>query len=72
VEAWFGRGSPQGQGNGSSRLGKSCLVYTLLEEVTINPTIEPTDPRAGSPQAKQLPGRECNLTHQQIIGLKLY
>ena len=25
-----------------------------------------------SPQAKQLPGRECNPTHQQIIGLKLY
>ena len=29
-------------------------------------------PRAGSPQAKQLPERECNPTHQQIIGLKLY
>jgi len=41
-------------------------------EFTINPYIEPLDPRAGSPQAKQLPGRESNPTHQQIIGLKLY
>ena len=31
-----------------------------------------TDPRAGSPQAKQLQGMECKPTHQQIIGLKLY
>jgi len=28
--------------------------------------------RAGSPQAKQLSGREFNPTHQQIIGLKFY
>ena len=33
---------------------------------------EPLDPRAGSPQAKQLTGREHNPTHQQIIGLKIY
>ena len=26
----------------------------------------------GSPQTKQLSGRECNPTHQQIIGLKFY
>ena len=71
MEAWFGRGSPQGQGNGSSRLGKSCLVYTLLE-VTINPTIEPADPRVESPQAKQLTGREHSPTYWQIIGLKFY
>ena len=40
-------------------------------EVAIKPTIEPIDPRAGLPQAKQLPGKEHNPTHQQIIGLKL-
>ena len=34
--------------------------------------MEPVDPSAGSPQAKNLPGREPNPTHQQIIGLKLY
>ena len=41
-------------------------------EFTINPTTESIDPRAGSPQAKQVPGRECNSTYQQIIGLNLY
>ena len=35
-------------------------------------TTEPVDPRAGLPQAKQLPGRECNHTNQQIIRLKFY
>jgi len=40
--------------------------------VAISQTTEPVDPRAGSPLAKKLPGRECNTTHQQIIGLKLY
>ena len=34
--------------------------------------IEPVEPKAGSPQVKQLPGREYNHTHQQIIGLKPY
>ena len=32
----------------------------------------PADPRAMSPQAIQLPGRESSPTHLQIIGLKLY
>lgn len=41
-------------------------------EVTINPTIEPKDPRAGLPEAKQLPGMKGNPTHQQVFGLKLY
>ena len=44
----------------------------MLLEVAINPTIDPVDRSACSPQAKQLSGRECNPTHQQIIGLKLY
>ena len=46
-------------------------METLLE-VTINPTIEPKDPRAGLPEAKQLPGTKGNPTHQQVFGLKLY
>ena len=58
-------------GTGSSRLGRSPVVKTLLE-VTINPTIEPKDSRAGCPQAKKLPGREHNPTHPRIVGLKLY
>ena len=37
---------------GSSCLGRSPLVKTLLE-ITIIPTIEPKDPRAGWPQAKK-------------------
>ena len=55
----------------SSRPGRSPLALALLE-VAINPTTEPVDPRAGSPQAKQLIGTEHNPTQQQIIGLKLY
>ena len=54
---------------GGSSPGRYPLAFL---EVTINPTIEPIDHRAGSPQAKQLPGRECSPVHQQIIGLKLY
>ena len=42
-------------------LGKWALL-----EVTMNPTIEPIDSRAGSPQAKQLTRREHSPTHQQI------
>ena len=55
--------------------GIGALAAAVLEsplEVTVNPTIEPIGPRAGSPQAKQLPGREYNLTHQQSIRLQLY
>ena len=65
VESWVVRGSPQGQGHWKVPLGINPL------EFGINPTIEPLDPRAGSPQTKQLPARECNPTHQQIIELKL-
>ena len=59
------------RGTGSSSLGRPALAYALLE-VAINLTIELKDPRARSSQAKQLPGREFNPTHQQILGLKLY
>ena len=45
------------------------MGYILLE-VTINPTLEPVDPKAWSPQVKQPMGRKRNSTHQQIIGLK--
>ena len=48
------------------------VAKTELILILINPTIEHVDPRAGSSQAKKLPGRECSPTHQQIIGLKFY
>ena len=38
--------------------------------LAIETTIEPLDLRAGSPQAKKLPGRECNPIHQQVAELK--
>ena len=66
MEAWAGRGSPQGRGHWRVPLDVNPPGFA------INPTIEPTDRRAKSPQAKQLPGRGCNPTHQQIIELKLY
>ena len=59
------------RGTGSSSRERPPLAYALLE-VAINLTIELKDPRAGSSQAKQLPGREHNHTHQEILGLKLY
>ena len=43
--------------SGSSAFSKTSLN---IWKFTINPTIAPTDPRAGWPQAKQLAGRECN------------
>ena len=58
-----------GRGTDSSSLGRSPLVLVLLE-ATINLTIEPVAP--GLQAKKKLPGRECNPTHQQIIGLKPY
>ena len=63
---WISRGSPQGRGHREVPLGVNPLA------VCINPTIEPVHPRIGATQAEQLPGRECNPTNQQIIGLKLY
>ena len=66
VEVWVGRDSPQGRGHREVPLGVNPLA------VCINPTIEPVHPRIGATQAEQLPGRECNPTNQQIIGLKLY
>ena len=65
VEAWVVRGSPQGQGH-----WKIHLEWTLWN-LALTLHIEPLDPRAGSPQTKQLPGREYNPTHQQIIELNL-
>jgi len=38
----------------------------------VSPTTERTDPRAETPQAKQVTRRECNPTYQQITGLKFY
>ena len=37
--------------------------------VTMSPTIEPIDSRAGMPQAKQLTGKEHSLAHQPTIEL---
>ena len=52
-----------------------CSPWGLKESDTTEWVMNWTEsprPRAGSPQAKQLPRREFNPTHQQIIGLKLY
>ena len=48
------------------------VAKTELILILINSTIEHVDPRAGSPWAKQLLGRECSPTHQQITGFKFY
>ena len=63
MEVWVGRGPQQERGHWKVPFG-----ITLLE-FTINPTIEPLEHRAGSSEAKQLPGKECYPTLQQIIGL---
>jgi len=56
---------------GAEVLGGAPSVWTLLE-VTMSPTIEPIDSRAGLPQAQQLTGKEHSLTHQPTIELKFY
>ena len=71
VEVGVGRGAPQGWEHWQQQSWRVPLGVNPLG-LHINPTIEPADPRAGLPQAKQLPGRESNPTHQQTIGLKLY
>ena len=53
VEAWLGQGLTTGMG----ALEGPPWHKTLLE-FAINPTTEPVDYRAGSPQAKQLSRRE--------------
>ena len=68
VEAWVGRGSPQGWEDWQQQFGKVSF--------DVNPprgfTTAPQNQRAGSPQTKKLPGRKHNPTHLQITGLKLY
>ena len=59
-----------GDGPGSISPGRCHFVWALWE-VTINPTIEPADSRAGLSEAKQLTGREHSITHQQT-GLKFH
>ena len=56
MEVGVSSGSSWGQGHWRQQSWKMPLVWVLLE-VTINPTTEPPDSRAGSPQAKQLTGR---------------
>ena len=55
MEASVSRGIAQHKGTGSSSPERTPFVLALLE-ATINPTIQPVDPKAGSPQAKQLTG----------------
>ena len=43
-----------------------------LSEVTVSPTIESIDSRAGLPRARQLTGKEHSPTHQPTIELKFY
>ena len=52
----------RGGGTVSSSPGSCPLVCALLK-VTISPTIEPVDSRAGSPWAKQLTGGKHSSTH---------
>ena len=56
---------------GSRSSEKSSLTWALLESA-ISPTKEPVGSSAGSPQAKQLTGREASPTHQQTSRLKFY
>ena len=64
AEVWVDRGS--GTGRWAAVILEGPLI---LLGVTINPTIKPTGPRAGSSQAKKLRGRECSPIHQQIKAL---
>ena len=65
MEAWVSRGPTQGWGHWQHQARKVALGINSLGG-HINLTIEPIGPRAGSPQAKQVPGREFNPTHQQM------
>ena len=74
------RGSPVEVSQQMLTTGIGGLAAAVLDSpfgvntlgVTIKLTIEPTDLRAGSPQAKKLPWMELSPIHQQIIELKLY
>ena len=58
VEVWVGSGSPRGLGHWQQQSLEVLPLAWALLEVTINSTIEPVVSRAGSPQTKQLIGRE--------------
>ena len=66
MEGWVSRGSPKVQGHWLQQSRKVPFGIAPLE-VTINLTIQPVEPRVGSPLAQQLPKRKHNPTHQQII-----
>ena len=63
AEVWVSIGSPPGLKPWQQQSWQCPLTEAPLE-VTISPTIEPVDSRAGSPQDKQPKGREHSSTHQ--------
>ena len=71
MEAWGSRARHRDGGTAAAGQEPATRPGTGLE-VTVKPTGDSADRRVGSPQAKQLTGRECNPTRQQIIALKLY
>ena len=56
MEVWVNSGSPQALA--TAVLGGA--PWWAFFQVIINPIIDPVDPRAGLPRAKQLTKRECN------------
>jgi len=72
VKAWVHRGSPHRWGHWQHQTRKVPLVVKPLWSSPLTLDIELIDPKADSSQAKQWTVRECNSTHQQVTGLKLY
>ena len=72
VKAWVHRGLSQGWGHWQHQTRNAPLVLKPLWSSLLTLDMELIDPKAGLSQAKQLTVRECNSTHQQVTGLKLY
>ena len=74
AEAGGGCDSLWGQGHWEQKFWEVLLGvnHPHPPESAISPSEEPLGSSPGSPQVKQLTGRELSPTHQPISGLKFY
>ena len=70
VEAQVNSGLPCGQGRQQPQSWEAGACCRRSSRIYGSSTTETAGSRTGLPQARQPTGRECNLTHEQKVGLR--